>query len=69
MKIIFVSMIMALVVGCKYSNKVSVVDNWTTNDFTVICLSGVEYYMRAAGDKGYMAVKIDKDTQLPALCQ
>lgn len=36
--------------------------------FTPICVDGVEYWIRAAGSKGYMAVRIDPETLQPRRC-
>jgi hypothetical protein len=37
-------------------------------DFEVQCLNGVQYYVRTVAYKGYMAVKINKDTLKPETC-
>ena len=37
--------------------------------FTPICLDGVEYWIRGAGHKGYMAVRIDPATLQPKRCK
>lgn len=35
----------------------------------VICINGVEYYKWASGYRGYLAVKINKDTLQPERCE
>lgn len=67
-KLFIVALTAFLLTGCKFENKVDLSDNWSERDFTVVCLSGVEYYIRAIYGKAYMAVKIDKDTLHPVRC-
>lgn len=50
--------------GCKGSNGVSESDNFTSEDFHEVCLDGVIYLMRQAGNKAYMSVKFNKDSKV-----
>jgi len=42
--------------------------SWSSIDFEIICLDGVQYYGRLVGDKVYFAPRFDKDTKEVALC-
>lgn len=37
--------------------------------FTTVCLDGVEYWIRAAGHRGYLAVRMDPATLTPRHCR
>ena len=42
--------------------------NTSEGMFQAICIDGVEYWIRAASNKGYMAVRIDPETLQPRRC-
>lgn len=41
---------------------------WGREDFTVICVDGVQYYTKTIGYRGFMAVAIDNTTLMPLEC-
>lgn len=41
---------------------------YNENDFSVICLRGVQYWIRGAGYNSYMTAKINSKTLLPETC-
>lgn len=42
---------------------------WGREDFTVICVDGIQYYTKTRGYRGFMAVAIDKTTLMPLECE
>jgi hypothetical protein len=68
--VVVLSTVMALS-GCKGSldsvNKGRAIKGVDTID--LVCLNGVSYYVYIKGYRGAMAVKIDKDTLQPVLCE
>lgn len=68
MKILLVVLAVFVLAGCKIDNRVDRSDNWSERDFETVCLDGVEYYMRADNKRGYLAVRIDRETRMPSLC-
>lgn len=71
MKHLFVVLtVCAMLTGCKLENNLEGHGrDFNSSDFEVLCLNGVEYYARSAGNKGYMSVRIDSETLLPARCE
>ena len=55
-------------VGCGKSSNAVPNNHYSTNDFSVHCLNGVEYYIRVVPRIGMMAVKINPNTLLPSTC-
>lgn len=43
--------------------------DYTEENFNVICLNSVQYWIRGDIHQGYMATKIDPKTLLPATCK
>lgn len=37
-------------------------------NFSTVCLDGTAYWIRATGNKSYMAVRIDPATRQPKVC-
>lgn len=71
MKRILISTILAVGIGgCSGEPAPNIINDkyYTEKDFSVACLDGTEYWLRAAGYRGYMAVKIDRETRQPASC-
>lgn len=58
----------ALLAGCGLRPNVIEDGEMTTVNFSTICLDGTAYWIRAAGHKGYMAVRIDRTTRQPMSC-
>ncbi len=63
--------VVVLLAGCKDSPNL-----WSQEDyfsaehhFQPICLDGVEYWVRANGNKAYLAVRIDPRTLQPRPCK
>jgi hypothetical protein len=55
--------------ACAPSNGFSADDYADSEDlFSTICLDGVEYWVRAAASKSYLAVRIDPETLQPRRC-
>ena len=50
--------------ACKSVNSIHA-NEWHTADFSIVCLNGIEYWMRSIG---YLAVKINPVTDLPSHC-
>lgn len=68
MKKLLVIAVLLVLAGC--DNQWSDSDYSTsTNLFTSICIDGVEYWIRATGHKGYLAVRIDPNTLMPKRCK
>lgn len=64
MKKIFASMIaVAFLAGCVEEG------DDLTQDYTTVCIHGVEYLHRASGHKGYLAPRIDAETLQPRRCE
>lgn len=40
-----------------------------SSKFVAVCIGGVEYWERTRGYKGYLAVKINKETLQPTRCE
>ena len=40
-----------------------------SSKFVTVCIDSVEYWERASGYKGYLAVKINKETLQPNRCE
>lgn len=66
----FLVLALLLLAGCgKAPNRFDREDyNTSQSMFQPICLDGVEYWIRAIGRKGYMAVRIDPETLQPRRC-
>lgn len=62
--------ITGLMVGCGYKPD-NRVEESTLNeaDFSIVCLDGIQYYIRSVPYKAYMSVKIDPDTLQPGTCE
>lgn len=68
MKALMILVAATLLAGCgKAWNRVDDGD-FTGHDFAVVCLDGVEYWVRVAPGKAYMAVRINPETLQPATC-
>lgn len=44
-------------------------EHYNKHDFAEHCLNGVVYYVRVIPYKGFMAVKINRNTLLPTTCE
>jgi hypothetical protein len=68
---ILILFFLVLLTGCSREHFGVVPNNNSFNksDFSIQGLQGVQYYVRAAGYKGYMAVVIDSETLQPKRCQ
>lgn len=51
-----------------YLNSEDPKEVYTSKDFKVVCLDGIEYWMRATYNRSYMSVKIDPATLVPSTC-
>lgn len=54
-KLLVVFLAVVALAGCKTDNKIDAGDGFNPNDFEIVCLNGVNYYMRATAKHGYMA--------------
>ena len=69
-KNIFMVATLLILVGCSREHFGVTPQDTSMNEqhFSAQCLNGVEYYIRTQGYKGYMAVKINKETLQPSRC-
>lgn len=68
-KIALLLAVSLMFVGCgKSDNRIAAADEFSEADFQSVCLDGVQYWMRAAARKGYLAVRIDPNTLKPVNC-
>lgn len=60
-----------LLVSCtkKYDNEYREISEDQTELFKSVCIDNVKYWMRNAGYKGYLAVRIDPKTLKPINCK
>ena len=68
MKTLSLLLAVALLAGCGLAPNRVEDGEMTTANFSTICLDGTAYWVRAAGHKGYMAVRIDRTTRQPMEC-
>ncbi len=69
MKYLTFAIMTLLLSGCGMKMDNVVDDNhYTVSDFSTVCLDGTAYWVRAAGHRGFMAVRIDPQTREPMRC-
>ena len=57
-----------LLAGCDIAPNRIADGEMTAANFSTICLDGTAYWIRAISNKGYMAVRIDRNTRQPMSC-